>query len=218
MTVQGPPKSSLGNTDLVHLHSQYYSPRGPQRKTFLSQVPWLEFHGDETHIQVWHAAWGSPYKTTHSASVHPAIPLWSRPLLPFSLRSLHLHVWVTRGLSEIKTQPTRLPKTQRFSGKSSHQATGAPNALRMTQHNSGRERHRPRSPDFQAALFLQFTIIILTTTSYWHLLYVRHCTSTWHILFYSIFTKTPGGKYYHLYFTDGGTETHRNEIACNLCW
>ena len=65
------------------------------------------------------------------------------------------------------------------------QATGvlSQNVLSLTQRDSGIERQRPRQdPPDLTQVKTQFTTIILSITSYWHLLYDRCCANAWHVL------------------------------------
>ena len=72
------------------------------------------------------------------------------------------------------------------------QATGvlSQNVLSLTQRDSGIERQRPRQdPPDLPQVKTQFTTIILTITSYWHLLYDRCCANAWHVLSHLILIK-----------------------------
>ena len=111
--------------------------------------------------------------------------------VPPSLCLLRLHIRrsATSGLSlGSRYRAVAAPNVSR----GNPQATGVltQNVLSLTQRDSGIERQRPRQdPPDLTQVKTQVTTIILTITSYWHLLYDRCCTNAWHVLSHLILIK-----------------------------
>ena len=129
---------------------------------------------------------------SYRAFLYPALlyptSLPTRSLLPFVSCACTFADQPLEGSLGSRYRAVAAPNVSR----GNPQATGVltQNVLSLTQRDSGIERQRPRQdPPDLTQVKTQFTTIILTITSYWHLLYDRCCTNAWHVLSHLILIK-----------------------------
>ena len=203
-----PSKSSLGNTDLVHLCSQCSSHWGLQRRRGLCEVPQVELHSSETTFRS-DTSLGISLKYhmlfSWMGSLSPPSPPLSPPGPSFPLSSWAC-TFMDQPLEGSLGPRSRAAEEKVFREILASQGTGVliPNVLSLTAWQWQRKAETQTSaywldPGGNAVHHNH------PHHPYWHLLYDRCWASTWHVLSHLILTKNPSCKYCHLCSTDEGT-------------